>query len=72
MKEFITRFGGKRKTMTISDLKKKLDEFPDDLPVFATWEGVYAYIEPENFSVEKLSKCRNEECNCLVIDVEQY
>lgn len=32
-------------TMTVSELRARLAEYPDDMPVFPTWEGVYASIE---------------------------
>lgn len=61
------------KTMTVAELKKKLDGYPDDMPVFGTWEGVRGYVVPKNFSVEKVSKGHpDDRCDCLLIDVEGY
>jgi len=52
-----------QKTMTVAELKKKLEEYPNEILVYATWEGVYAYIDPANFFIED---------DCLVMDVEGY
>ena len=61
------------KTMTVADLKNKLAEYPDDMPVFGEWEGVHGYVIPENFSIENTSKGHpDESCDCLIIDVEDY
>jgi hypothetical protein len=60
-------------TMTVAELRELLTKHPDDMPVFAEWEGVYAYVEPEFFRVEMVSKGMNaDECECLVIDVNTY
>jgi hypothetical protein len=60
-------------TMTVSELREKLNEYPQDMPVFATWEGVWAYIQPEAFVVEKVHKGGPDlPVDCVVIDVEQY
>lgn len=61
------------RTMTVAELKEKLSQYPDDMPVMALWEEVYAYIEPQNFDVEKVSKGNKEdECDCVTIWVEKY
>lgn len=74
MKEFRYKLGHKAgQTMTVAELKQKLNEYPGDMPVFAEWEGVRAYVEPENFSVKKVGKGhRDDECDGLVIWVEHY
>ena len=60
-------------TMTISELREKLNEYPQDMAVFATWEGVLAPFKPECFE-----KCRELEDGMpagdehLEIDVEAY
>jgi hypothetical protein len=60
-------------TMTVAELCAKLAEYPDDMPVMAGWEGVRAYVRPENFGVERVSKGKPaDECDCLVIDVNDY
>lgn len=64
MKEFKNEFGRKiGKTMTVSELIDELNAYPKDMPVFAEWEGVNAFILPENFGVKS---------ECLVIDVNYY
>ncbi len=60
-------------TMTVGELRKKLDEYHDDLPVFGAWEGVEGYITEDSFYTERVHKGqRVEECECLMIDVEKY
>jgi hypothetical protein len=58
------------KTMTVAELRAKLAEYPDDMPVWATWEGVLAYFDPTSFSIDPVYK--SGDVNCLVIDVESY
>lgn len=61
------------KTMTVAELRAVLESYPDDMPVLAEWEGVQAYIKPDAFSVEPVSKGhKDDECRCLVIDVNRY
>ena len=61
------------RTMTVSELREKLNEYPQDMPVFGTWESVCGYIGPDDFCVEKIHKGdETEECDCLLIDVEGY
>lgn len=60
-------------TMTVRELKMKLEEYPEYMPVFGTWEGVRGYVEPDNFSVETVSKGHGDDrCDCLLIDVGLY
>lgn len=60
-------------TMTVGELRKYLEQFPDDLPVMATWESVAAYICPGNFEIDHLSKGHPDDaCDCLFIDVNMY
>ena len=60
-------------TMTVAELRSRLSDYPDEMPVFGTWETVNGYIRPENFSVETVSKGYvADACSCLLIDVEQY
>lgn len=74
MKAFHYKLGHKAgETMTVAELRAKLNGYPDDMPVFASWEGVNAYIEPFSFEVESVHKGRVEEaCDCLCIDVNAY
>lgn len=61
------------RTLTVKELIEKLHEYDDDLPVMATWESVNAYIDPDNFELKTVSKGHDEdECVCLVIDVEEH
>lgn len=60
----------KNPTMTVGELKAKLDQFPDHYPVFATWEGVMAPIQPQNIGVETIQ--RTGGVQALVINVDEY
>lgn len=60
-------------TMTVAELRAKLAEYPDDMPVFAEWETCRGYMTPDDFAVERVHKGNPaEECDCLVIDVNGY
>lgn len=60
-------------TMTVAELRELLTKYPDDMPVFAEWEGCHAYIEPEMFSVESAAKgFEADRCDCLVVDVNRF
>ena len=60
-------------TLTVQELKDKLDEYPGHMPVMCTWEGVTAYVEPEAFDIEVISKgMKEDEEFCLVINVNGY
>jgi hypothetical protein len=60
-------------TMTVKELRGKLAEYPDEMPVFGTWEGVTGYIRPDCFSVETVHKGDIKEAEpTLLIDVEDY
>jgi predicted FMN-binding regulatory protein PaiB len=74
MKKFRYELGHEAgKTLTVAELKKELEKYPDNMPVMAAWEGVKAYINPEWFEVDYVCKGKVEDKEmCLVIDVEQY
>ena len=60
-------------TMTVAELRELLAKYPDEMPVFAEWEGVRAYIEPDIFAVERVSKgMEADACDCLVLNVNYY
>lgn len=56
-------------TMTVAEIKEKLSEYPDDMPVIATWEGVAAWITTDNFSVSENGYYQEP---TLEIDVESH
>jgi hypothetical protein len=61
-------------TMTVSELREKLNEYPQDMPVLATWEGIHTFFAPESFKVERYgggSIHHEDACDCVVIDVDQ-
>jgi len=74
MKDFHNSYGHLAgSTMTVGELRDCLEEFQNDMPIFATWEGVQAYIDPDEICIRKVHKGdKSEECDCLVIDVERY
>jgi len=71
MKTFRYELGHKAlATMTVAELRAKLAEFPDDMPVLARWEGQRMPVGCE-FEVEGFSAGFDaDRCECLVIDVE--
>lgn len=74
MKEIKNRSGKVvKRTMTVSELRDALLNYPGDLPVLAEWEGVRAPIDQKNFEIGPVSRIPgvNEEA-CLVIDVNEY
>lgn len=62
------------KTMTVAELREKLSEYPQDMPVLATWEGIITFFDPRPgyFKVERYGDHPEDNCECLVIDVDQY
>jgi hypothetical protein len=60
--------------MRVSELREKLKEFPQDMPVFGYWETCAGYIRPESFVVEpRYTKGHQDDAeDCLFIDVEAY
>ena len=60
-------------TMTVRELREALMNLPGELPVFATWEGVYAPFLIGNFSRVNYDRCIPEDaCEILEIDVDAY
>lgn len=47
-------------TMTVGELIEKLMGFPPDLPVLATWEGIFTAIQPDEISVGKPTEPTDE------------
>lgn len=61
-------------TLTVKGLREALAKYPDDLPVFAEWEGVWAFVEEKSFSTapcDKVDTAKPGE-SALVIDVNAY
>jgi hypothetical protein len=64
---------GTKTTMTVAELRDALANVPGELPVFATWEGVYAPFRIDNFARLMYDGCIPEDaCEILEIDVEDY
>lgn len=74
MKTFRYKLGHEAgETLTVSELKIELSKYPDEMPVMATWEGVNAYIDSEDFEIYCVHKGNEEdEEQCLIIDVGRY
>lgn len=61
------------KTMTIAELRAKIIEYPDDMPIMVNYEGCNSYVEPEYFDVEKMHKGHlDDECDVLIISLYDY
>jgi hypothetical protein len=58
--------------MTVAELKAKLSEYPDDMPVMATWETVCRPFVSESFEVVPAWDMGKPEdaADTLFIDVE--
>lgn len=74
MKAFRSRLGHVAgETITVGELRELLLSYPDDMPIFAEWEGCDAYIDKDNFNIETVSKGNDDDkCECIVIDVNRY
>jgi hypothetical protein len=59
-------------TMTVGELRAKLAQYPDDMPVLGTWEGTSNPFRQDGFNVEHYHCGKIEdECDALMIDVDQ-
>ena len=54
-------------TMTVRELKAKLANYPDDMPVRPVYEGQYTFIAESDFTRQMI-----DGCECLIINVECY
>lgn len=55
---------------TVGELRAFLAEYPDDMPVFATWEGQMELIRKDASEVSKYGRV-GEEVDTLVLDVDK-
>ena len=58
-------------TMTVAELREKLNEFPQDMPVLAAWESICCEFRPDGFKVERYGDHPDDACDSLMIDVDQ-
>jgi hypothetical protein len=59
-------------TMTVAELREKLNEFPQDMPVVAQWEGTWNCFDAKNFLVQRSTGWHQDDnCDLLTIDVDQ-
>lgn len=56
------------KALTVGELRVLLAQYPDDMPVVATWEGIVVNISRDRFSVGPAK--RKDTTDSLVIDVD--
>ena len=60
-------------TMTVIELREALKSYPDDIPVFETWEGIYIAVDKDSFLIEEVDKGdSSENCPCLIINVDEF
>lgn len=55
---------------TVGELRKALEGIPDEMPVLATWEGIYRLFASEGISDVRLY--RQAPSKALVFDVEYH
>ena len=61
------------RTVTVKELREFLAQHPDDMPVMASWEGVWAFIDQAEAVVEEVTKGNGKDaCDCLVFDVNTH
>ena len=71
MKKVPSGNGHFNETMTVAELRQKLSEFADDLPVCGTWEGIVVTITPDVFFVQKVGATdKTDGYDCLLLDVD--
>lgn len=56
-------------TLTVAELKKELESYPDEMPVIVTWEGTYSEILLDDVGAERVI-INDKEVTCLVIDAD--
>jgi hypothetical protein len=60
-------------TMTVGELKKALDDYPDEMPVILDWEGVNAFVNSSDWRTGLVHKGeQGDECECLLIWAEHF
>jgi len=62
----------KGQTMTVKELIEKLDEYHKDMPVIFTWEGIYTFVDNDDFKVSFEQTTESSAEDCLIIDVNDY
>jgi hypothetical protein len=68
-------------TLTVAELKEILSKYPDEMPVLATWEGIFTPFcnehypnEPEYNSIKVVTPdlwMPQDNIPCLIFDVDQ-
>lgn len=61
-------FDDGHETMTVGELRAKLSEYPDDMPVLTAWEG--QSVSVRNFEVRLFGA--TDRCDTLFIDADNY
>lgn len=74
MKEIVSFYGHRLgETLTVGELRELLDDYPADLPILATWDGGFAALYPDRFSLdEPPHRYMQGAPECLIIDVSEH
>lgn len=66
----LTTFGS---TLTVEELCSILSQYPNDMPVLATWEGLHICLNPQSFeATDKIGIFPENGGKVLVIDVDNF
>jgi hypothetical protein len=66
----LTTFGS---TLTVEELRNILSQYPNDMPVLATWEGLHICLHPNSFeATDDISMLPENGGKVLVVDVDNY
>lgn len=57
-------------TMTVKELREKLAEYGDDMPVMAEYEGLHTCITAACFTVQAVGYTEEDRCAGVVIEVD--
>ena len=49
MTKFVKLYGRQEETLTVGELRALLADLKDDVPVLATWEGIYTRVKFDRF-----------------------
>ena len=72
MKQFRDAYGRKRdKTLRVGELRKLLEQYPANLPVLITWEGVSVTVLPDKIS-RQAENFYKQDFEALVLDANDY
>jgi hypothetical protein len=59
-----------KQTMTVKELREALEEFPDNMPIFAEWETVCGPLDSRFFTIQPIGYgFADDNEDCLIMDV---